>query len=332
MTHPEGVLEFKDIYIVTNLMESDMDRIISSNQPLTDHHYQYFLYQHTEMCAGVRGTVNHFTKYVALFLRLPLMQVLRGLKYIHSANVLHRDLKPSNLIVNANCDLAICDFGLARGVELEGQDSLTEYVVTRALLRVPVLSGSHHADSASVALQYTMSGNSQLKCALTSGWYRAPELLCDSPYYGKEVDVWSVGCIFAEMLGRRPFLQGKSPMHQCYHSIPHALTPLHCVPTLQQQPLVQLKCIMSKLGCPSEEDVQFAYKSIALESVLAAVRASKAADGNSSSSSATGIPQPPPLASHFPADSNPEPSNVALATAAAAAAVAAVTTAALFLR
>jgi RIO-like serine/threonine protein kinase len=61
----------------------------------------------------------------------PLMQVLRGLKYIHSANVLHRDLKPSNLIVNANCDLAICDFGLARGVELEGQDSLTEYVVTR---------------------------------------------------------------------------------------------------------------------------------------------------------------------------------------------------------
>lgn len=42
------------------------------------------------------------------------MQVLRGLKYIHSANILHRDLKPSNLLVNANCDLKICDFGLAR--------------------------------------------------------------------------------------------------------------------------------------------------------------------------------------------------------------------------
>jgi hypothetical protein len=50
MTHPEGVLEFKDIYIVTTLMESDMDRIISSNQPLTDHHYQYFLYQ---VCAHI---------------------------------------------------------------------------------------------------------------------------------------------------------------------------------------------------------------------------------------------------------------------------------------
>ena len=44
----------------------------------------------------------------------PLAQLLRGLKYIHSANVLHRDLKPSNLLLNANCDLKICDFGLAR--------------------------------------------------------------------------------------------------------------------------------------------------------------------------------------------------------------------------
>ena len=53
-------------------------------------------------------------------------QLLRGLKYIHSANVLHRDLKPSNLVLNANCDLAICDFGLARGVEQEGSETLTE--------------------------------------------------------------------------------------------------------------------------------------------------------------------------------------------------------------
>ena len=44
-------------------------------------------------------------------------QVLRGLKYIHSANVIHRDLKPSNLLLNADCDLKICDFGLARGVK-----------------------------------------------------------------------------------------------------------------------------------------------------------------------------------------------------------------------
>ena len=69
-----------------------------------------------------------------------LYQLLRGLKYVHSANVLHRDLKPSNLLLNANCDLKICDFGLARSVE--ESDYMTEYVVTR--------------------------------------WYRAPELLLNS--------------------------------------------------------------------------------------------------------------------------------------------------------
>ena len=82
----------------------------------------------------------------------------------------------------------------------------------------------YHLVSTTVITLFTMCSqlhgyNLQLRsCLFSTGiccrWYRAPELLCDSPYYGKEVDVWSVGCIFAEMLGRRPFLQGKSPMHQ----------------------------------------------------------------------------------------------------------------------
>jgi serine/threonine protein kinase len=104
MTVPVDTPKFDDIYIVTNLMESDLERIIRSRQVLTDQHFQYFLYQ-----------------------------ILRALKYVHSANVLHRDLKPSNILVNANCDLAICDFGLARGFHVEGQDTLTEYVVTRSV-------------------------------------------------------------------------------------------------------------------------------------------------------------------------------------------------------
>ena len=79
---PPTTEEFDDIYIVQDLMETDLHRIIYSKQPLTISHIQYFIYQ-----------------------------VLRGLKYIHSANVLHRDLKPSNLLLNSNCDLKICDFG-----------------------------------------------------------------------------------------------------------------------------------------------------------------------------------------------------------------------------
>jgi tRNA A-37 threonylcarbamoyl transferase component Bud32 len=79
--------DFHDVYIVTDLMETDLHRIIYSKQKLSVDHAQYFIYQ-----------------------------LLRGLKYIHSADVIHRDLKPSNLLVNSNCDLKICDFGLARGV------------------------------------------------------------------------------------------------------------------------------------------------------------------------------------------------------------------------
>jgi serine/threonine protein kinase len=74
--------------LMQNLMETDLHRVIYSRQPLTIDHIQYFMYQ-----------------------------LLRGLKYIHSANVIHRDLKPSNLLINANCDLRICDFGLSRGLE-----------------------------------------------------------------------------------------------------------------------------------------------------------------------------------------------------------------------
>lgn len=86
-------------------MEADLHQIIRSEQPLTDAHFQYFIYQ-----------------------------ICRGLKYIHSANVLHRDLKPGNLLVNADCELKICDFGLARGFSDDAESNvgfMTEYVATR---------------------------------------------------------------------------------------------------------------------------------------------------------------------------------------------------------
>ena len=86
-------------------MECDLAAIIRSGQPLTDAHFQSFIYQ-----------------------------ILCGLKYIHSANVLHRDLKPGNLLVNADCELKICDFGLARGFSIDPDENagyMTEYVATR---------------------------------------------------------------------------------------------------------------------------------------------------------------------------------------------------------
>ncbi|TYK02886.1 mitogen-activated protein kinase 3 [Cucumis melo var. makuwa] len=136
--------EFNDVYISTELMDTDLHQIIRSNQSLSEEHCQYFLYQ-----------------------------ILRGLKYIHSANVIHRDLKPSNLLLNANCDLKICDFGLARPTS--ENECMTEYVVTR--------------------------------------WYRAPELLLNSDYTAA-IDIWSVGCIFLELMNRRPLFPGRDHVHQ----------------------------------------------------------------------------------------------------------------------
>jgi len=92
MTGPPDTPDFHTLYIVTQLFECDLERIVVSPQPLSEQHCQYFMYQ-----------------------------ILRGLKYIHSGGVLHRDIKPSNLLVNSNCDLAICDFGLARGVSTGGE-------------------------------------------------------------------------------------------------------------------------------------------------------------------------------------------------------------------
>mmetsp|Transcript_2038 Transcript_2038/g.8985 ORF Transcript_2038/g.8985 Transcript_2038/m.8985 type:complete len:441 (-) Transcript_2038:127-1449(-) len=157
---------FNDIYIVTDLMETDLHRIIYSDQALGTDHVQYFIYQ-----------------------------ILRALKYLHSANVIHRDLKPSNILVNSNCDLKLCDFGLARGLNPEDAESdLTEYVVTR--------------------------------------WYRAPEVMLATQEYSCAIDVWSVGCIFAELLQRQPMFQGTD----------------YCD---------QLRIIVDRMGRPSERDMEY---------------------------------------------------------------------------
>ncbi|KAF5314677.1 hypothetical protein D9611_007237 [Ephemerocybe angulata] len=137
--------------VIQELMETDMHRVIRT-QDLSDDHAQYFIYQ-----------------------------TLRALKALHSADVIHRDLKPSNLLLNANCDLKVCDFGLARSVktaEPSGTETgfMTEYVATR--------------------------------------WYRAPEIMLTFKQYTKAIDVWSVGCILAEMLTGKPLFPGRDYHHQ----------------------------------------------------------------------------------------------------------------------
>ncbi|KAG6599886.1 Mitogen-activated protein kinase 12, partial [Cucurbita argyrosperma subsp. sororia] len=147
---PPSRREFKDLYIVFELMESDLHHVLKANDDLTPQHHQFFLYQ-----------------------------LLRALKYIHSAHVFHRDLKPKNILANADCKLKICDFGLARASFTDAPSAIfwTDYVATR--------------------------------------WYRAPEL-CGSFFskYTPAIDIWSIGCIFAEMLAGKPLFPGNSVVHE----------------------------------------------------------------------------------------------------------------------
>lgn len=139
----------RDIYLVFDYMETDLHAVVRANI-LEDVHKQYIIYQ-----------------------------LLKALKFLHTGDLLHRDIKPSNLLLNSDCHVKTCDFGLCRSVAESSVTSnpvLTDYVATR--------------------------------------WYRAPEILLGSTKYTKGVDMWSVGCILGEMLSGKPIFPGTSTMNQ----------------------------------------------------------------------------------------------------------------------
>ncbi len=143
-----------ELYMMMELMDCDLHKVIQSKQPLSDSHFKCFI-----------------------------KQLLEGVKTMHALGIFHRDLKPGNILVSRDCQLRITDFGLARYMHSETligqneQNPMTEYVVTR--------------------------------------WYRAPELLlAPSKPYGSSIDLWSVGCILAELILRGPLFPGKSHAQQ----------------------------------------------------------------------------------------------------------------------
>ena len=104
-----------------------------------------------------------------------LYQLLRGVDHIHKYKVLHRDLKPQNLLINKDNILKIGDFGLARGYG------------------IPVKNYTHE---------------------VVTLWYRPPDVLLGNKTYGTTVDMWSIGCIFAEMVSGKPLFPGNSETDQ----------------------------------------------------------------------------------------------------------------------
>ncbi|XP_038159150.1 mitogen-activated protein kinase 15 isoform X1 [Cyprinodon tularosa] len=141
----------KDIYLIFEYMDTDLHAVIKKGSLLKDIHKRYVMYQ-----------------------------LFKANKYLHSGNVIHRDQKPSNILLDTDCVVKICDFGLARSLnqiqEDSGNPALTEYVATR--------------------------------------WYRAPEILLGSTRYTKGVDMWSLGCILGEMLLGKALFPGTSTINQ----------------------------------------------------------------------------------------------------------------------
>lgn len=138
----------KDVYLVFEFMEADLHNVISEGI-LKEVHIKFIIYQ-----------------------------MAKALKYMHSAAIIHRDLKPSNVLVNSNCTIKLCDFGLVRSLNKHNESHavLTEGVATR--------------------------------------WYRAPEVLLGSKNYSTPADVWSFGCIIYEILAQKPLFPGNSTLDQ----------------------------------------------------------------------------------------------------------------------
>lgn len=211
-----------DLYLVFEYVDTDLHKLLLSAQYLSTEHIQSFLFQ-----------------------------LLSGLKYIHSANVIHRDIKPANILLYEDCTLKICDFGLARIVipsehpnatvlsppevkssgqrgrkrpELDSDESddvvyssgERDFSPERSALPGedggPELSQNNKTNYVSDVPEGV---SRQLTHHVVTRWYRAPELilLCD---YSKSVDVWSTGCVLAELLGMQaesiPDYQNRSPL------------------------------------------------------------------------------------------------------------------------
>merc|ERR1740121_3250443 len=212
---------FDELYIVMEICDSDMKKLLRTDVTLSPEHIITLLYN-----------------------------LLVGCKYLHSAGIYHRDLKPANCLVNQDCSVKICDFGLSRAI---GKAQAEE------LPNTPRGDDRDEEAQKRPGVPHTQRLKRNLTGHVVSRWYRAPELILLQENYTEAIDVWSVGCIYAELMGmlegtrtqdRGPLFPGTScfplsPDHKHKNDYKYHTQGKHDM----------LSKIFSLIGMPAEADI-----------------------------------------------------------------------------
>lgn len=222
---PRDTQNFQDLFVVFEYLPSDLEKLLHSPQFLTAEH-----------------------------LRWLLLDLLKALKYMHSAEIVHRDLKPANVLLNLSpVAIKICDFGLARG--LSSRNS-----TTRKRKRAGEADADDRGALEGTGVHPRTPGKRiqrQLTEHVVTRWYRAPEIIFRDHDYSAAIDVWSVGCIFAELLSMQkssvPSHYQREPLFPGVSCFP--LSPGAGQTALPQDSRDQLNTILDVLGTMDEDDI-----------------------------------------------------------------------------
>lgn len=240
---PPNWTSFNEIFVVLEYAQSDLKKLFKSPLHLEMKHIN-------TLCYGI----------------------LLGLKYIHSAGVLHRDLKPANVLINEDCSVKICDFGLARSVEGMNEGEEQGETEKKADDDDDLLGDLPNLSKGKKGGRVTEKKvQKELTSHVVTRWYRAPELILIEKNYDQKIDVWSLGCIYAELLGmlkeHAPTFLDRGPLFpgtSCFPLSPdtNARAKKSGFPVTHQD---QLNIIFTVIGTPKSNDLAFVSDDKAME-------------------------------------------------------------------